>query len=344
MSSIRQIAAACGFSKSTVAAALRGESEIAPSTRAAVLAAAQSMGYSTDARMAELMSHIRVGRPSRAVCNLAWLNTSPQADIWTARDYNRIYLDGARHRAEILGYSLDDFWMGNPRLTAAQLTRQLKARGIRGLILPMPDTCDVMETLDWQNYATVALDESIPKLKLNRVLPNHHRNMIIACEAIFALGYRRPALMISEHVEQQSALAITASFTRCQQKIFGAIAIPLPTDMDDTNDSIAWVKKHRPDIVIGNTHQLCDDLVAAGFKVPSDIAYAHLHLGPDTPGWAGINPGQAELGAAAVEAVLALLHRKETGLPPRAKEISLLGTWIDGWTAPYRKSKAALPR
>lgn len=336
MPSIRQIAAACGFSKSTVAAALREESEIAPATRASVLATAKSMGYRTDARMTELMSHLRVGRPSRAVCNLAWLNTSSRVDSWTAHDYSRIYLDGARQRAEDLGYSLDEIWMGNPRLTAAQLNRQLKSRGIRGLILPMPETCAVINSFDWQNYATVALDESIPKLKLNRVLPNHHRNMIAACEAIFSLGYRRPALIISEHAEQQSALAITASFTRCQQKIFGDIAIPLPTDMDDTNDSIAWVKKHRPDIVIGNTHQLCDDLVAAGFKVPGDLAYAHLHLGPDTLGWAGINPGQAELGAAAVEAVLALLHRKETGFPSRPKEIALSGAWTDGWTAPRR--------
>lgn len=338
MPSIRQIAAACGFSKTTVAAALRDESEIAPATRTLIRATAQKMGYRTDARMTELMSHLRVGRPSRAVCNLAWLNTNANADNWTVRDYNRIYLDGARRRAEELGYSLDEVWMGNPRLTVAQLTRQLKTRGIRGLILPFPESCPVLRPFDWQNYATVGLDESHSELKVNRVLPNNHRNMLAACEAIHALGYRRPALMISEHADLETATAFSSAFARCQQKIFGGRGIPLPSDMNDTNDTVAWVKKHRPDIVIGNTHQLYDELVAAGFRVPADLAYVHLHLGPDTPGWAGINPGQSDLGAAAVEAVLALVHRNETGLPARPKEIALLGEWTDGWTAPRRRT------
>lgn len=337
MSSIRQIAASCGFSKSTVAAALRNEADIASDTRSLILSTAKRLGYRTDARVTELMSHLRVGRPSRAVCNLAWFNTNAQPDSWIVHDYNLVYLNGARERAEELGYSLDVIWTGNPRLSLPQLTNQLKSRGIRGLILPVPVDCPILKSFDWGKYATVVLGENQPEIAVNRVIPNNHRNIITACEAIHALGYRRPALMISEHSDLETATAFTSAFSRCQQKLAGRNAIPLPDSMDDTKDTVAWVKKHRPDIVIGNTHQLYDELVAAGIRVPADLAYVHLHLGPDTLGWAGIDPGQSDLGAAAVEAVLALVHRNETGLPDRPKEIALLGEWTDGWTAPRRR-------
>jgi len=336
MPSIRQIAAACGFSKTTVAAALRNESMIAESTRTLVHATAAKMGYRTDARMNELMSHLRQGRPSRAVCNLAWLNTSTNPNEWTGRNYTRVYLDGARRRAEQLGYSLDEIWMGDPQLTLPHFTRQLKSRGIRGLVLPLPLNCPLLHAFDWQNYATVALGENNPELIFNRVVPHYLRNMIIACEAIHALGYRRPALLISEHSDQESATAFSSAFIRCQQKIAGGLAIPIPADMDEIKDTVAWIKKHQPDIVIGNTHQLYDELIAAGIRIPEDLAYVHLHLGPDTTGWAGIDPGQADLSAATIEAVVALLHRNEVGPPSRTKEIALLGRWRDGWTAPQR--------
>lgn len=336
MPSIRQIAAACGFSKSTVAAALRNEDVIAATTRKLVQATAARMGYRTDARMNELMSHLRQGRPSHAVCNLAWLNTSANPNEWTGRNYTKVYLDGARQRAEQLGYSLDEIWMGDPQLTLPQLTRQLKSRGIRGLVLPLPLTCALLHTFNWQNYATVALGENNPELIFNRVVPNYLRNMMIACEAIHALGYRRPALLISEHADQESATASSSAFVRCQQKIAGGLAIPIPADMDDTRDTVAWIKKYHPDIIIGNTHQLYDELIAAGVRVPEDLAYVHLHLGPDTPGWAGIDSGQTDLGAATIEAVIALIHRNEIGPPSRPKEIALLGKWQDGWTAPRR--------
>ena len=118
MPSIRQIAANCGFSKTTVAAVLANEPEVAPATRKAIQKTARAMGYTTDARVAELMAHLRHGRPSRSVCNLAWVNTHSQADSWTRYDYMRNYLDGARARAEQLGYSLIEIWMAEPRLTS----------------------------------------------------------------------------------------------------------------------------------------------------------------------------------------------------------------------------------
>lgn len=337
MPSIRKIASACGFSKTTVARALRSGGDIAPDTRSLVRSTAERMGYKADARVRELMSHLRVGRPSRAVCNLAWLNTSSDADVWSTRDYMRIYVDGASQRAEELGYSLNPIWLGNPKLTLPQLTRQLKSRGIRGLILPIPQDCPLLGSFDWDNYFTIALGKNRFDIRVNRVLPNNHLNMIAACEAVHALGYRRPALLISEHSDMETATAFSAAFARCQLKIFGGPATPIPADMDDTEHTLNWMKTHRPDVVIGTTHQLYDELLTAGFRVPTDVAYVHLHLGPDTPGWAGINPGQHELGAASVEAVIALVQRNETGFPKRPKEISLLGTWVDGWTAPRRK-------
>ena len=175
-----------------------------------------------------------------------------------------------------------------------------------------------MEDIDSGNYSAVGLCNARHPLGINSVAEHSVLNMQALCEALSRLNYRRPALMISEMSDLERQGILSSTFLRFQQKFFPDNPIPVPVSLEQIEgraESLEWVKKWRPDVVIGHSHEMYDRFREAGFRIPEDSGYVHVHLGPDTPGWAGINPKQSSLGAAAAEAVIALIHRNETGPP-----------------------------
>ena len=98
----RQIAKASGLAIATVSYALRNHPKIPAATIARVQATAEKMGYRPNPRVAALMAHIRGARPVATGERIAF--------IWLARKepYLRMH-DGARRRAQQLGYELEDF-------------------------------------------------------------------------------------------------------------------------------------------------------------------------------------------------------------------------------------------
>src|SRR5829696_6510312 len=98
----RQIAKASGLAVATVSYALRNDPKIPAATIARVHATAEEMGYRPNPRVAALMAHIRRARPVATGERIGF--------IWLARPgaYVRTH-QGARQRAEQLGYELEDF-------------------------------------------------------------------------------------------------------------------------------------------------------------------------------------------------------------------------------------------
>lgn len=52
-----------------------------------------------------------------------------------------------------------------------------------------------------------------------------------------------------------------------------------------------------------------------------------IGLTPETPGWAGVRFREDQMGMAAVDMVVAQIHRGESGLPVYQKGILIEGEW-----------------
>jgi len=78
-----------------------------------------------------------------------------------------------------------------------------------------------------------------------------------------------------------------------------------------------------------------DMLREAGYRVPHDIGLAATSV-LDGNADAGIYQQSEEIGKAAVQLLISLIHHNEHGIPEIPREVLIVGRWQDGSTLPPR--------
>jgi hypothetical protein len=73
-----------------------------------------------------------------------------------------------------------------------------------------------------------------------------------------------------------------------------------------------------------------------GRRVPRDVGLIDLAGDHPERGYAGVYAEPAALGALAIDMLVGLMQRNETGVPRDQHEILLTGEWRDGTTLPPR--------
>jgi LacI family transcriptional regulator len=95
---------------------------------------------------------------------------------------------------------------------------------------------------------------------------------------------------------------------------------------------LSWFQHYRPDVIVGHVQTMVDWLKEIDVRVPEDTAFFNLNVTERTAPCAGLDLAPRRLGAAAIEAVVAMLHRQERGVPDFPQTITLEATWVDGPT------------
>jgi len=90
-----------------------------------------------------------------------------------------------------------------------------------------------------------------------------------------------------------------------------------------------WLERHQPDALLCEHMDTIKDLEQLGYRVPEDIAVAHVHLNEEVAGWSGIRRPEEEIAALAVQRLLAEIN---VGRPPPSVPLAirLPGTWVEG--------------
>lgn len=125
----RDVGRAAGVDVSTVSLCLNGHPRIPEATRSRVLAVAAELGYRRD----PALSAIAASRWSRTR-DKTGLVIAFVVDDWNASEIElRLYLEGVRAQAEVLGYRIETLELTDyPRVEA--LHRVVRARSIRGIV------------------------------------------------------------------------------------------------------------------------------------------------------------------------------------------------------------------
>jgi LacI family transcriptional regulator len=328
---LKRIAEIAGVSVSTVSRALHQHPRIPQSTREHIAKIASDLGYRPDARLAQLMTHLRAGKRSRGSCNLGWLDTWNDPEEGN-HPWNRNYFLGAAERAEEAGYALDLISAQELRRSPARINSILKSRGIEGLILPQFFADHpVAAKIAWADYSIVFLDEFHPQLPGSRVSAHASVNTMLMMRRLRELGYRRPGFWLSRFLDVTSLHAYSAFIPWAQHSWYPKPHLPVfPAHKIELD---AYLKKHRPDVLVAATNTILEELSELGFRVPEDIGVSHVNLAEDVPGWAGIDQSHWQIGQAAVDALIAQIQRHEIGVSRFSKQIYIPGEWRDGFTA-----------
>lgn len=342
----RELARLAQVSHTTVSLALREHPSIPAATRTRIAALARAHRYRPDPMLAALNAY-RVSRtPSRFQGTLAWLTSFDTPGGWRSMIQAEGYFLGAQAQARRLGYQLEEFWIGDPALSARRATHVLQARGVRGLVVaPLPVAHGTLG-LDWGQFSAVALGYSLARPQLHVVMNHQFRNMRHLAQQLHALGHRRIGFAMPATTDERVDHNYLGGFWIAQQELpAGAARLApwlAPTFAED--GFRAWAREARPDAVITAAswaHRVIDWLRAEGRRVPQQVSVAVASIPFGDRRISGIDEDVRAVGAMAVDTVVGMLHRNETGIPATPWRILAEGTWFQGETVRPRRPRAA---
>lgn len=334
--STRRIAQLAGVSPTAVSLALRGSPKISAATTQRVIRAARRLGYRPNAKVAELMAHMRLKRdPQREAC-FGVISFYDHPRPWEdGLHLQRIY-DGMTQRAEALGYRLEPFWMRAPGMTYRRFRRILDARGIRGLLcFGSPDLDEEMPP-ELDHYAIVTQGVSI-RTPLHRVASHAYNDMWRVLKTVWQRGYRRPGLVLGEYEGKRSAHAYLCVYLGWCDLVLGAPP-PMPVlrlKHVEEEPLVGWIRQHRPDVLVFAHHYnaLADFeriLRQHGIRVPGDLGVAAVTQVLEGTPFSGLQGNQLLVGRWAVELLVSRILNQDYGLPshPRIEMVEM--EWVEG--------------
>ncbi len=299
------------------------------------------MGYRPDPHMRALAKYRAQGRPLDFRGLLAWVTNEPRRDGW--RHYEKAaYFDGACRRAGELGYNIEHFWAREPGTSAVRLREILRARGVRGVLLPPPPPDVGRVELSWEGLAVVSFGCSRVEPRLHSIHNHHYRSMELLLSELKALGYRRPGLALTRSINQSVDGAWSAAYFNQHFESGGWMPDPLIGDDWTALDLQVWRAARRVDVVITDRSEALDWLRDHWVDVPGECGFVLTGRHPGHPLCAGIDENSTVIGAAAVDLLASLVERAEFGVPTNPQNVLIEGFWSPLGDTVCQQKKAPL--
>jgi DNA-binding LacI/PurR family transcriptional regulator len=334
--SVRAIARLANLSPSAVSLALANSPKISTATKRRVRELAKRVGYRPNAKVAELMGHIRASQQQRNEACFGVISFYESERPWEKSIHlSRIY-QSMTTRAESLGYRLEPLWLRAPRMTYRRFRSILDARGIEGLLSFGSPDIDEEFPAEFDHYAIVTQGLSI-KTPLHRVVSHVYNDMWRALEKVYQLGYRRPGLAIGHYENVRSGHAYLSAYLGWSQLRLGALPrIPvLHMEKMEGGPFIKWLGDYTPDVVIFVHHYDVLEEFAACLRrnkitVPQDLGVAVISQSLAGSSFSGLEENQSLIGAWAVELLVARIMNRDLGIPVNPRIEMVERRWRDG--------------
>jgi LacI family transcriptional regulator len=338
-----QIARELGVSKNTVSLALRRDPQIPAATAERVNAAARRLGYAINPIVSDLMSELRKTDQRKIRHTLALMNAYQSEDAFLAHPTIPAYVEGCRRRAAAQGYSVDTFWLHDPELNGARLTRILHARGIRGGIIvgTMNDHQPPTRFAEaWSQFAWVVTGLRTRQPTFSFCCVDHHALVLEAVNNALALGYRRPGLVIDERIDRLVELRFSSGMWVGQQPLPLADRVASFRQVEAARAQpelfYRWLQREKPDVILTLYNVVRRWLEQKGYTIPGDFGLIQLERRTDNADWAGMDQRNDLTGEAAVDMMISLLQNNEMGVPANPRATLIEASWVPGQTVRAR--------
>jgi Transcriptional regulators len=335
---LEDVAKRAGVHRTTVSLSLRDHPRIPASTRERVKAIAKELGYRMNPLVSALMQSRRSGKPVKHAA-LAYVTNYPTRYGWRPEHHDRPnFFPGAAERAQDFGYKLEHFWLAEPGMTPRRFCDMLSARSINGLIIGrLPPGQSSLE-LEWNRFSCVALGMTLRSPILHHVTENHYDTVWQSMDRCRERGYKRVGIVFPDGNDSPRVgdRWLGAYFTQ-QLKFPARNRLPLCSEKPTDEAAFrAWFLKHKPDaILVNNARLLIEWLDKLKVKVPDDVGIVSIEHRRDFE-CTGMYYDPAKIGGLAVEMLIGLMHRNETGVPSVQHEVLLTGEWREHHMLPSR--------
>ena len=328
------IARRAGCHKSTVSLALKKHPALSQATGDRIRALAKEMGYIPDASLSLIASHRWNTSAPRGhtgvVIGLLVNRGRPSANL------DRIY-PAAAAAAASHGFMTERIHLDDYR-NAKAATRVLYNRGIRGLLLPPFWPEEDMAALDWSVFTPVCCGFGWRSLPAHTVTFDWFRATQLAWRKVAERGYRRIGAAVFCHRPPAEDDFFRIGASQAEQALLLPPSSHVPVLTCEHYDKAAflkWLDQHRPDAVIGFSDGPYYWARDAGHRIPEQLGYASLNV--TSPLLTGMPHPLEDVGAAAAEYLITLLHGNELGLPAHPRTLLVEPTWNVGPSLPDRR-------
>lgn len=337
--SIRDLAKAAGVTTTTVSLALKNHPRISLMTRTRVHETAKAMGYAPDPTLSKLMCHLKNKKTRTDFETVAWVEheTNPFRKSFAAGIY-----DGARRRAEALGYKLELFRLDKEN-TASRVSEILYARSIAGMLLS-PNFCDLNSVnMEYKRFATVTAGFRSMNPGLHAVVPDEFDNASCCIQRLHALGYKRIGFYASTCCgarDTQRWLGAILGITRNSGSPLPVLLTPGSADVEE--EVTAWLRKHELDALITPHPHVYDWLQKKEGNV--GFVLTGVNSASESSAFSGIDERSDLIGATAMDLLASQLLRNDSGIPEAPKIINVPGAWSGDFTVTSQTECIRIPR
>jgi LacI family transcriptional regulator len=331
---LQDIADLVGVGKATVSLALRNHPKISTATRDRVKAAAEKLGYRPDPALSKIAAHRWRSRehPSDFVVAFItmrhpWTRSEPLVEMrLAAREH------GARFGYVVEHFCLDDY------SGAAQLSRVLLNRGIRGVLLGQLFCDDFLQQFQWDSFCCVSCQVGYVKPPVNLVLPDFHHAVVQAWQEAARAGAQRIGVALLGEMEAVDLFDKVSAVLYCQSRVTPDLP-RLPVchfPPSDRAPFAAWMETEQPDVVLGFNDGVYWWLREIGRLVPQEVGFVSLDTVPvrltENLRLTGMDPDYSQIGRTALEQLDLLLRTNQQGIPARPLTVHVPYVWIAGDT------------
>jgi LacI family transcriptional regulator len=336
---LKDVAKAANLSLSAVSMALKNDPSMAAKTIDRVKQLATEMGYAPDPALSALSAYRSRLKVKHQFSVLGLVTNWGRKNSWSGKANQKEVIRGAEERAMQLGYSLQLFWAKEDDVSPKRFSQILRARGIRGLILaPFENNDDVLD-LEWKHFSVVTISRPSRYTLFHHVVQNHYMDMLLCWEKLTERGYTRVGLVVQKEIDLRWSNQWDAAHIFAQQqngKPRDVIPVLKVEGVEDHDAIRAWLRKHRPQVVISRCHHFLEAAKLEGLRIPQDTAYISLNVNEDIENATGIRHRRDILGASAVDVLNSLLQRNHKGPDEVSLGTQVDGIWHEGNTLPVR--------
>ncbi|MBL9205865.1 MAG: LacI family DNA-binding transcriptional regulator [Opitutaceae bacterium] len=329
----QDIADKAGVTRAAVSMALNNHPSIPRKTRQRIARIAAKLGYAPDPMLSALAAYRGRKRPATYHGTLAWLVTSAFGHDWRRTQHFIDFHDSAAQRARRHGFALETYDFNSKEMTPDRLASILRARNISGLLLSPQPRSDTTIDFPWQDFSAVTFGYSLASPHLHTVVSTQYRDMRLTLDHVQALGYKRIGLALSRDHDLRTDRNYLAAYLVHEYGAAGE-APPPPLLMSSNEDAEAlgdWLDRYRPDAMVAAVKDpFLRSLRQLGWKIPEDIGVAFPNLVRPDPRVAGVVESSEEIGAVAVDVLVAMIQRGERGIPEYPQRIHVEGRWSPG--------------
>jgi LacI family transcriptional regulator len=325
------VARAAGVATSTVSKALRDDPTIPAERRREIQRVANALGYRPNPLVAALMARLHSRRRRNDPHHLAWIDLWPdEREAARTTDF-RLMLQGARQRARDLGYEIEVHRVAREGTSATRLHDILVSRSQWGLIIP-PVPADAMAyPLALEGLTGVTIGTSLHQPVMHRVASNLFQGSRLACRKLRERGFRRVGLVLSRAMHERVEGKWVGGYRAEQIDWPEEDCLPvLFAEAGDEGPFRAWHQRWKPDaVLLAELHveKWLEALGAARRRAPVAAWLRRIASMPRQT--FAIDTRPDKMGAAAVELVVAQIHRNERGSPEIPHTLLLDGVWSE---------------